>query len=160
MIVLKLLESGEVPFFQWIERLLWFPSRKIKTILIWKSLQLIYICFPVFFLPILVESGAFQIFWSLFFIYFGGGRESQAGSALSAQSSMWCWVPETMRSYPDSRSRVGHLTDWATQEPLKYFEKWSNYTVCYCLQSMYFKDMWIHETGAFIVCNKHTFQHL
>ena len=41
--------------------------------------------------------------------------ESQAGSALSAQSLTWGSNSWTMRSWPDLRSRVGHLTDWATQ---------------------------------------------
>ena len=43
-----------------------------------------------------------------------GDRESQAG--LTRDSISW-----TMRSWPELKSRVGRLTDWATQAPLVFF---------------------------------------
>ena len=43
--------------------------------------------------------------------------ESQAGSALSAESLMWGLNSWTVRSWPVPRSRFGHSTTWATQEP-------------------------------------------
>ena len=43
--------------------------------------------------------------------------ESQAGSALSAQSQMWGLNSQTVRSWPEPKSSVGPLTDWATQVP-------------------------------------------
>ena len=46
-------------------------------------------------------------------------RESQEGSTLSAQSPMRGWNSWTMRLWPELRSRVGRLTDWATQVPLE-----------------------------------------
>ena len=48
----------------------------------------------------------------------GRDRKSQAASALSAQSPMWGLNPPTVRSWHQLRSRVRHLTDWATQVPL------------------------------------------
>lgn len=47
------------------------------------------------------------------------GRKSQAGSMLSAQSLMWDSILRTVRSWLESKSRVGSLTNWATQAPLK-----------------------------------------
>ena len=68
--------------------------------------------------------------WNLFiflsvFTYFestsGRGREkeseSQAGSALSARSPARGSNPQTMRSWPEPKSRVGRPKDWATQVP-------------------------------------------
>ena len=46
-----------------------------------------------------------------------GERESQAGSPLLAQSPTWGLIPRTIRSWPELKSRVGHLTNWATQAP-------------------------------------------
>ena len=40
-------------------------------------------------------------------------RESQAGSVLSARSLMWALIPLTMRSWPELKSRVGHLTNYS-----------------------------------------------
>ena len=40
-------------------------------------------------------------------------RESQGGSALSAQSLTQGSIPRTMRSWPEPKSRVGHLTNGA-----------------------------------------------
>ena len=45
-------------------------------------------------------------------------RESQAGSALSAQNHVWGSNWQTMKSWPELKSRIGCLTDWATQAPL------------------------------------------
>ena len=42
-------------------------------------------------------------------------RESQAGSTLPAQSLTWGSIPQTVRSWPEPKSRVRRLTDWATQ---------------------------------------------
>ena len=42
-------------------------------------------------------------------------EESQADSALSAQSLTWGSIPQTERSWPELKSRVRHSTDWATQ---------------------------------------------
>ena len=47
-----------------------------------------------------------------------GERESQAGSVLSAQSPMWGLMSHTVRSWPEPKSRVRCLTNWATQVPL------------------------------------------
>ena len=44
-------------------------------------------------------------------------RESQAGSTLSAQSPMQGSNSWTMKSWPKPKSRVGCLTNWATQAP-------------------------------------------
>ena len=44
-----------------------------------------------------------------------GEREYHAGSAPSAQSPKRCSNPQTIRSWPKLRSRVGHSTDWTTQ---------------------------------------------
>ena len=52
-----------------------------------------------------------------------GERESQAGSSLSAQSSMRGSIPRTMRSWPELKSRARHLTDsatWVHQGDFKY----------------------------------------
>ena len=49
-----------------------------------------------------------------------GDRESQAGSTLSSQSLMWGSNSWTERSWPELKSRVGHLTDRATQVPLEH----------------------------------------
>ena len=50
----------------------------------------------------------------------GKDRESQAGSALSAQSLMWGLNSQTTRSWPEVKSRVGCLTDWITRCPWHY----------------------------------------
>ena len=47
----------------------------------------------------------------------GGDRESQAGSSLSVQSPAGGLISQTMSSWAESTSRVGTLTDRATQEP-------------------------------------------
>ena len=47
-----------------------------------------------------------------------GDRESQAGSMPSVQSPMQGSNPQTMRSWPELKSRVRGLTHWATQVPL------------------------------------------
>ena len=75
-------------------------------------------------LPILLP---FLLQLLLPFLFCGGGRgaeregerDYQAGSALSAQSPTWGLNPWTMRSWPELKPRVGYLTDWATQAPLK-----------------------------------------
>ena len=48
-------------------------------------------------------------------------RESQAGSTLSVQSPMWGLNSGTMRSWPKLKSRLRHLTEWATQLPQDLF---------------------------------------
>jgi len=45
-----------------------------------------------------------------------GGRESQADSLLSVEHSLGL-ILTTLRSWPELRSRVGCLTNWATQVP-------------------------------------------
>ena len=72
----------------------------------------------------------FLYFLSLF--YFGGWwgrerereregeRESQAGSALSPWSPTRAHKPWD-REWPEPKSGVGHLTDWATQAPRFFF---------------------------------------
>ena len=55
-------------------------------------------------------------------------RKSQAGFTLSVQSPTRGSNPWTVRSWPEPKSRVRHLTDWATQAPqlgllLKYLIK-------------------------------------
>ena len=49
----------------------------------------------------------------------GKGRGKQADSPLSMGSHAKL-DPRTLRSWPELKSRVRHLTDWATQEPLKW----------------------------------------
>ena len=52
-----------------------------------------------------------------------GREKSQAGSMLSAQSS----ISQTMRSWPELKPRIGHLTNWAIQVPhfsFKSLSKW------------------------------------
>ena len=75
-------------------------------------------------------------FFFFTFIYFGrenvqlytsaqvGGRaeregkpESQASSMLSAWRQMGGLISQTVRSSPEPKSTVSHLTDWATQAP-------------------------------------------
>ena len=46
------------------------------------------------------------------------GRESPAGSTLSAQSPIRGSTSPTMRSRPELKPRVRLLTDWATRVPL------------------------------------------
>ena len=46
-----------------------------------------------------------------------GERGSQAGSTLSARSLTWGLIPPTVRSWPEPRSRVRCLTDWASPAP-------------------------------------------
>ena len=41
----------------------------------------------------------------------GGERESQAGSMLAVQSLMQGSIPQTVRSWPEWKLRVGHLSD-------------------------------------------------
>ena len=47
-------------------------------------------------------------------------RESQAGSVLPAQSLTWGQILQIMRSWPEPKSTVGCLTDWATWAPPVY----------------------------------------
>ena len=49
----------------------------------------------------------------------GKERESQAGSTLTAQSPTRGWNLWMVRSWPEPKPRVGRLTNWATQAPLK-----------------------------------------
>ena len=42
-------------------------------------------------------------------------KESQAGSVVSVQSQTQGSNPQTVRSWPELKSRVIGLTDWATQ---------------------------------------------
>ena len=42
----------------------------------------------------------------------------QAGTVLSVQTLRWGSNSQTMRSWPEPKSRVRCLTDWATQAPL------------------------------------------
>ena len=49
----------------------------------------------------------------------GRGRESQTGFTLLARSSKRGSNSRTVRSWPKRKSRVGCLTDWATQAPKK-----------------------------------------
>ena len=59
----------------------------------------------------------------LFFLIYlfwerGRGRERiPRGSTLSVLSPMWGLNPWIMRSSPELKSRVWHLTDWAIQAP-------------------------------------------
>ena len=46
------------------------------------------------------------------------GRASEADFVLTALSLMQGSIPPTLRSWPEPKSRVWHLTDWATQAPL------------------------------------------
>ena len=51
----------------------------------------------------------------------GEREDPQAGSMLSAQSPMWGWIPGTMRSWPERKSRAQCLRDWATPGALGHF---------------------------------------
>ena len=44
-------------------------------------------------------------------------RDSQAGSVLSSQSPTWDSLSWTVRSRPEPKPRVWHLTNWVTQAP-------------------------------------------
>ena len=85
-------------------------------------------------------SGMFYFFKCLFILReractlgggVGGGRErgkereseSQAGSMLSAQNPAQGLISHTIRSLPEPKSRVRHLSNWATQEPLECFNR-------------------------------------
>ena len=70
-----------------------------------------------------------------------GERESQAGSALSIQSLIWGLIPGTVRSWPKPKSRVSHLTDWATQVPRKQSFPFST-------PFTHMKTMYSFHTGA------------
>ena len=48
------------------------------------------------------------------------GRESPTDSPLSKESYMW-FSYMTLRSWPELKPRVRHLTKWATHTPLFYF---------------------------------------
>ena len=48
---------------------------------------------------------------SLFETIREGEKDSQVGFVLSAQNPMWDWIPRTVRSWPEPKSRVRHLTD-------------------------------------------------
>ena len=60
-----------------------------------------------------------------------GERESQVGSALSAQSLMWGSNSQTMRSQPEPKPRVGCLTNWATHVPPEFTFKHPS-DICNC----------------------------
>ena len=47
-----------------------------------------------------------------------GDKESQSGSALPMQSPMWGSNSQSLRSWPEPKSRVRWLTDWATKVAL------------------------------------------
>ena len=57
----------------------------------------------------------------------GRERKSQANSMLPAQSPVWGLIPWTVRSWPELKSRVGRLTDWATQVPLIWVTFWESF---------------------------------
>ena len=52
-------------------------------------------------------------------------RESQAGSTLPVQSPMWVLKSQIVRSWPEPKSRVRCLIDWATQARMKFLENTS-----------------------------------
>ena len=64
----------------------------------------------------------------------GREREFQAGSALSALSLKRGSTPQTMRSWPELRWRVGRLTNRATQVPFSLDTHcwWIIWSLCYC----------------------------
>ena len=64
------------------------------------------------FLPFFFFFKFIYLFWET-----EGERESQAVSKLSAQSPMKGLNSQTMRSWPEPKSRVRCLTDWDTQTP-------------------------------------------
>ena len=53
----------------------------------------------------------------------GRERESQTGSSLSVQGPTRGSNPQTVRSWPEPKPRVGCWTDWATQAPQTFFFK-------------------------------------
>ena len=80
-----------------------------------------------------------------------GERESQTGSTFSAEPDVRLNLT-TMRSCPEPKSRVGHLTDWVTQAPTGTYSKYFIFIILFnpCNNSMkychYFPD---EETEAY-----------
>ena len=81
-------------------------------------------CFWAFLLFQPLFSCFLKFFFFKFIYLFGGAggraerkgeKESQAGSTVPAQSLTQGSIPQTVRSWPEPKSRVRHLTDWATQ---------------------------------------------
>ena len=64
-----------------------------------------------------------------------GERESQTGSSLLAQSPMWGSIPQAMRSWRESKSRVRRLTNWATKVPKTNDSKTSLCAMSFCICS-------------------------
>ena len=58
----------------------------------------------------------------------GRERESQAGSALSAQSPKRGSNSRTVRSWPEPKSRVRRSTDWSTQAPQSQEYLWKAFS--------------------------------
>ena len=78
-----------------------------------------------------------------------GKTESQAGSAQTVQSPMWGSNSQTVRSWPEQKSRVRRLTDWATQALLNSavaFYSDFTYIILFDSQS---KNMWHNNIHGF-----------
>ena len=67
------------------------------------------------------------IFLNVYLFIFEGGegqrekeRESQAGSSWSAKSPMWGSNSRTVKSWPEMKSGVRSLTNWATRVPQEF----------------------------------------
>ena len=101
----------------------WFLLRPLSFVCSWPSPSIFtrsflwaHTClcpnFLFFFLNV-------RLFWEIKWTSRGRGREreSQAGPMLSAQSPTWGSISWTTRSWPEPKSRIGCLTDWATQAP-------------------------------------------
>ena len=74
----------------------------------------------------------------------GGEKESQAGFAQSAQSLMQGLNPLTMRSRPEPKSGIRHLTDLATKVPLKTIL----FIYLFVLKFIYFENKSKNEGGG------------
>ena len=61
-------------------------------------------------------------------------RESQAVSTLSAWSPTWGSNPQTMRSWPELKPRVGRLTYWSPQVPPKRYTLRCTASLSLCIQ--------------------------
>ena len=101
----------------------------------WISLLLFYLRhYKIVFQSFFKHATAWGVFFFLCYLFILRDREkervcmhvsrggtqrekSQAGFALSAQSLMCGSIPQTMRSWPELKSRVRCLTDRATQAP-------------------------------------------
>ena len=81
--------------------------------------------------PLTSLQGSFFPFLSFFkkVYLFWGGRWQRQGERENPKQALLAWSPtwgsnsQTVRSWPELKSRVGHSTNWATRRPYKWFYK-------------------------------------